>query len=586
MSSLNYMLQLAIGSEVINFIDDSGGVYYLLDSTFSAPPPKADDVKTGPMSSGGDRIISRRYQNREVSFSCMIKGATTNAVIDSLNALYRMIERASSEKTSLGGIYNQGVTHATGGEVGEDGLVLRVKLKNTGGEDRITFRVVSGSVEIPGYYGVGGIGAFIGGRNSIERVDVVLECEPYALGAPRTLSAQGQVVYGPASTTAAYDPAKKSFVTISASDVIGDAPAPIKFVEAPNSSNPSAYTGFIVARESGQGILSCPSVPIQYGSGSGYLWAKGGADRGTIKRYKVEIDGTGTPNTFKWSINNGSSWAATGVSITSSPIQLGANDVYLQFSQTTGYTMAQGWTFKNDQSYIPIDANNASINLSNRSGTAITTFYVNIPYGHTGRYKLVLSILDSGSTTEWSVAVGYLIPFSAAFTGTKQPWVSGSSGVVHPGILDFTRENNSIARFPGAHTAAQITVYARRRNPADTSGLNVVHASLVPIEAKDSFIMYAIGGSVSFTGDAKTILCGYDPRSPVIGMQRDTAYTQQTMMPLHGEYIGSVPFLEPGVDQSLYVIPTYGTTVNTSVLNNSYVDLDVLQYRPRYLVVG
>lgn len=586
MPSLNYVLQLALGSEKIDFIEDSGGVYFLLDSTFAAPPPKSIDVRTGSMRSGGSRILARRYENRSVSFACMIKGATTNAVIDSYNALCRLVERGSSDKATQGGIYNQGSGYEAGGEVGEDGLILRAKLKSTGGEDRITFRVVSGTVEIPGYYGVGGIGSVIGGRNAIESVLVTLECEPYAMGAPVSLAAQGQTVYGPPATTAEYDPAKKRFVSIAASEVKGDGPAPIKFVEGTNVSTPSGYNGLILARESGQGIIHCPGVPIQSGAGSGRLWAYGSEDRGTIKRYKVQIDGTGTPNTFKWSIDNGSTWVATGVSITTAPITLGAYGVRLQFSQTTGYTLNQSWSFKNDQSYFPLDANNASIDLSSRSGTAVAAFYVNVPFGHTGRYKVALGVSDGASTTEWNMSVGYTIPFDNGFTGSMQAWVGGASSTVYPGVLDVTRENNPIARYPGANTAATVTVFARRRNPADTSVLNIKHAVLVPVESGNSFIMYALGAGTFVFEDYNTILCGYDPRSPVIGMKTNSAIGEPTFMPLGGEYIGDVPVLEPGVDQSLYVIPTFGPNAASSPHNSAYVDVDVLQYRPRYLNVG
>ena len=585
MPSLNYLLQLSLGSDKIDFISDAGGVYFLLDSTFSAPPPKSDEVRSRPTSFGGTRVMSKKYNNREVSFSIMIKGASTTAVIASYNFLRNLVERGSSDKTALGGIYNQGATYETGGEVGEDGLILRAKLQHTGGEDRITFRVVSGSVKIPGYYGVGGIGALMGGKNSIERVDITLECEPYAMGSPRQIAAPGGIVYGRPNTTAAYDPLKKRFLTILGSSIAGDGPAPIKFVAGENVSSPQWYDGMTIARESGQGVLHCPSAAISYGAGTGYLWVKGGADRGTIKQYKVEIDGVGTPNTFRWSINNGVSWVASAVPITSSAIKLGSNDVYVQFTQTVGHTLGRGWNFKNDQSYMGIDAEYSSINLANRSGIPIATFFVNIPYGHAGRYKVALQVTDGSSTTEWSLAVGYTIPFTDGFTGAKQVWTGSGAFIVYPGILDLTRESNPIARYPGAHTMASVTIYARRRNTADTSALNVISASLIPVESKNSFIMYTLGAGLIQT-DWNAIFCGYDPRSPVIGVKRDVSLGLQMFMPLHGEYIGDIPVLEPGVDQSLYVIPTYGTGATSAGHTSSYVDVEVIEYRPRYLSVG
>ena len=579
----NRLLQLALGATSLDFIGDAGGKYFLLDSTFAAPPPSAEDTRSGLFSSGGERILKRRYENRQVSFSVMIKGTSVADTISSFNALYRLIERGSSDKTASGGIYGIGTTYETGSEVGEDGLVLRVQLTNTAEEDRITFRVVSGSLTVPGYFGVGGIGEMMSGKYAIERVDVVLECEPYAMGAPITLAAQGDTVYGPFDTVEDYDAAKLRYVKISASEVKGDGPAPIKFVEKANPAS-SGYNGMIIARESGNGILSCPSYPVAYGSGKSDFWVVGNQDLSSIKEYTVEVDGTGTPNTFKWRVGSGS-WT-TGVSITANAVKLGAYNVYVQFGATTGYTIGRGWTFRNDQSYIDINANNASIDLSARSGTAVTAFAVNVPYGHTGRYKVIIDQYDLSSTTEWSMATGYEISGIAGVTGSKQPWVSGGVGSVHVGVLDVTRESNSIARYPGANTSAWVTIYARRRTPSDTQRLDLEYVLLVPIEAQDSYIMFVPSSSATLIGEWRTALCGYDAKSPVIGIIGSETYDKQVFMPLSGEYLGDVPKLEPGIDQALYIIPTFGRNVISAETVPATVDIQTLEYRPRYLVVG
>lgn len=64
----------------------------------------------------------------------------------------------------------------------------------------------------------------------------------------------------------------------------------------------------------------------------------------TDLNYKVEIDGTGTPNTFKWSDDGGSTWDATGVSITGSDQTLN-NGVTIRFGATTGHTSTNNWTW-------------------------------------------------------------------------------------------------------------------------------------------------------------------------------------------------------------------------------------------------
>jgi hypothetical protein len=58
--------------------------------------------------------------------------------------------------------------------------------------------------------------------------------------------------------------------------------------------------------------------------------------------YRVKIDGTGSPNTFTWSDDGGSTWDASGVSITGAD-QLLNNGVYIRFGATTGHTLNDYW---------------------------------------------------------------------------------------------------------------------------------------------------------------------------------------------------------------------------------------------------
>ncbi len=62
------------------------------------------------------------------------------------------------------------------------------------------------------------------------------------------------------------------------------------------------------------------------------------------RNYKVQIDGTGTPNTFKWSRNGGSNWKETTVAITGSSQTL-EGDIAVTFAATTGHTSGDSWTF-------------------------------------------------------------------------------------------------------------------------------------------------------------------------------------------------------------------------------------------------
>jgi hypothetical protein len=58
--------------------------------------------------------------------------------------------------------------------------------------------------------------------------------------------------------------------------------------------------------------------------------------------YVVEIDGTGTPDTFKWSKDGGTSWETTTVNITGSAQTL-EEGVQITFGATTGHAVGDKW---------------------------------------------------------------------------------------------------------------------------------------------------------------------------------------------------------------------------------------------------
>lgn len=68
----------------------------------------------------------------------------------------------------------------------------------------------------------------------------------------------------------------------------------------------------------------------------------------SAKQYKIEIDGVGSPNTFKWSDDGGSTWIATGVSIAGGLTTLTSSDnsyIKIIFSSTTGGVSGDYWEF-------------------------------------------------------------------------------------------------------------------------------------------------------------------------------------------------------------------------------------------------
>jgi hypothetical protein len=85
-------------------------------------------------------------------------------------------------------------------------------------------------------------------------------------------------------------------------------------------------------------------IPTPSEAGSLTFKAKGNFEGATQLTYVVQIDGTGSPNTFKWSDDGGSTWDATGVAVTATWQTLN-NGVKIKFSATTGGVSGDHWTF-------------------------------------------------------------------------------------------------------------------------------------------------------------------------------------------------------------------------------------------------
>jgi len=85
---------------------------------------------------------------------------------------------------------------------------------------------------------------------------------------------------------------------------------------------------------------SCDSSCYGYGGCScdnscyGYAYLK----------YRVQIDGVGTPNTFKWSKNGGVSWENTGIEISTKKQNL-SNGVKAQFESSMAHLLGDYWDF-------------------------------------------------------------------------------------------------------------------------------------------------------------------------------------------------------------------------------------------------
>lgn len=97
-----------------------------------------------------------------------------------------------------------------------------------------------------------------------------------------------------------------------------------------------------------KGINGCQLVhePVQTtGSGLDDLETRGvWTDEDSSAIVAVRIDNTGSPDTFRWSLDGGDNWDATGVSITGGWQTL-SGGIQVRFGATTGHTLNNEWTF-------------------------------------------------------------------------------------------------------------------------------------------------------------------------------------------------------------------------------------------------
>lgn len=113
-----------------------------------------------------------------------------------------------------------------------------------------------------------------------------------------------------------------------------------------NGITEAAYTGGGLDDMTSSGTFTGGGIEAAVFDGSGLDdMTSGGTYTGTaMKKFRVEIDGTGTPDTFKWSNDNGLTFEATGVSITGAAQTL-EDGVTITFAATTGHTLNDKWNF-------------------------------------------------------------------------------------------------------------------------------------------------------------------------------------------------------------------------------------------------
>lgn len=105
-------------------------------------------------------------------------------------------------------------------------------------------------------------------------------------------------------------------------------------------------------RHSPDNIIYISSYTLSFnGSGSNDLSISGYLV--DVLNFKIQIDGSSSPNTFKWSADGGLTWIATNIPITTGN-QLLSNGINIRFSSTTGHNISDYWTLIGSMSSFPL----------------------------------------------------------------------------------------------------------------------------------------------------------------------------------------------------------------------------------------
>jgi hypothetical protein len=107
------------------------------------------------------------------------------------------------------------------------------------------------------------------------------------------------------------------------------------------------------------------------GSGLDDLTLSGNYNGVWTDQLRVEIDGTGTPDTFRWSIDGGATWEVEDVNMTGSA-QLLQDGIYVTFAATTGHTLGDLWNSDVEAWAIQLKSLTANSNVY-ASGSRIGT---------------------------------------------------------------------------------------------------------------------------------------------------------------------------------------------------------------------
>ena len=592
------ILKLKDDIQSVDFINDTG--YDLMDNTFNAQIPQRRETRIDSLRGGSTRdLLTSSYGLRTVNFDFRITGSSDSDVHSKITAITQMLVRSSAETYLSGGGYSASMSTTEGDNTGDSGLVLEYQMKVTstsitnedGDSDtdtgKVIFRVVTGDIVINNQLSASRSGADL---SYYATGSISLECEPFALGVARIIGSKSGQGYWSYPVTPDNTHTNKMF--IDAVDVPGDAPALTRIY-----TQIVGGMSIIIARDAGVSILNSTTVAAFTGAGKNDMLSYGQSRNDTAHKFRVRIVGTGTPDTFQWSDDNGSSYTSAANIVAKTPTKLGSYDVYVYFASSTGHTAGEYWSFVDSQSVL--DAGGTATDLyTNRdnyyAGSSITgAASFTIPPGCMSKYR-VYAHVSTDIDMDLQMQITFTGNTSTASTDPmKYPWIRTTRGTaVDLGVLDLSPKVLPFMSHPGAFAKGRIKIHARALEDL-SSGDEVTFYSIFLVPAQDEYAYLHAAWDLDDTG--REVYCNYDPNNPYIAEvsnnHMDSATELAYTVGLDYTNAGSVITLIPNVDNTLLFLPLYSVASyvdwRTSIFSSSTYSGEVsVAIRPRYLYGG
>ena len=236
-------------------------------------------------------------------------------------------------------------------------------------------------------------------------------------------------------------------------------------------------------------------TPVFTGSGLNDLTLGGEFNQPYTQTLRIEIDGTGTPDTFKWSVDGGSTWVQTGVAITGSAQDLHYIGVSVTFANTTGHTVGDYWQ-------VTLTPASGIVNAEG------TVFFSNAQkLTAAGGYGLAIgNNIAASNVSKYIIAIGYGV-LRNNVNGTFNIAISSSYA-----LYSNTTGSRNIA----------IGAYALNANQTGYNNIAIGYYSLCNITASTNIGIgtysgrYIADGSANQTG-SNSVFIGYNTKANADG---------------------------------------------------------------------